>query len=724
MQPDATSDPDAQEKARRDDEALFEVLQEQVTADIEHSNAWRINAKQEFQFVAGPGQWTPEDTAKLKREKRPPVTFNKTLKFIRAVCGIEVNNRQQTTYIASDPTQPGEVKANEMASQGAEWMDAQCNALRKKSRAFRDMLICGMGWGESTMDFDDDPQGKYLLERRDPLEMGWDRNAREQNLMDAKRLWQARKMLLSEARALIPGVTDKKDEDGNYVIPDCDLSADWAATVETPASNGKTKEQKEKREGNSSAYEGKREVTIVRIQWWEFEPYYRTINPELGSNPQAEKMIDMSMADYDAAYKASGGKLPGALLRRKVYKQAFLGGKILQVGPLGGQAKTPAKEFTFHCMTGEPDDTEGVWFGLVRVMRDPQVWANKFFSQLMHIINSTAKGGILFETKAVSDASKFKESYAKADVATEVEDGAISKGRIMAKPGAGVTAGIAQLLMIANDAFGDTTGINLELMGLADRDQPGVLEAQRKQAAMTILATLFDSLTLWEQQRGRVKLYFLQNFFADGRLIRIHGDDGFKALPLIKQELFGKFDVIIDDAPTSTNMKEKAWQGLQILLPTVQDKLTPPFIAMLLDYVPFLPTKLVEGLKALIAKPDPMAEQHQQTALAGEQAAVDKDRSSAILNMANAALAQVKAQVAKLEPLITLHGQQQKKAAAASKAEPDNDDIMGQTGGNVLRALPPLGTPPPQPEPEMQPQMMPMAPPGGLVPPAGLNGGM
>lgn len=711
-------EPDAKPVSQQKDEnGQFETLKEWVTADIEFSNDWRAVAKEEFGFTAG-RQLSKEDEAKLISENRPPVVFNKTLKYIKAVGGIEVNNRQRTTYLPQDPTEPGEVKANEIASQGSDWMDAQCGAPRKKSRAFRDLMICGMGWGESLMDWDEDPKGKYILSRPSPLEMIWDRNAREDNIADSKRRGRVRKMLLSEAKDLMAGLGIDPDE-----FTDADYDADWAQQVSAPTKEGKTKEQKEKREGNSTAYNDRTEVHIVQLQWWEYEQYMRTVNPAVAKDPNAPRTVDVSVEEFKKANKNAGGKLPGARLRRKVFKQAFLGGKILMIGP------GPRPDgFTLHCMTGEPDDNEGTWFGLVRLMRDPATWSNKFFSQLMHIINSTAKGGILFETDAVKDSREFLSSYAKPQAATEVAIGAISKGKIMAKPGVGITAGVAQLLQITDNAFQDTTGINLEIMGLADREQAGVLEAQRKQAAMTILATLFDALTAWEEDRGRTKLYFIQKYLAGddpktSRLIRIHGDDGYQAIPLLKSDVFGKFDCIVDDAPTSTNMKEKAWQGLQLLLPSLEraNLLTAKVAGMLLDYVPYLPSKLVEALKGLaMAPPDPMAQQHQQIMLEGEEAKVQKDRTSAVLNLANAAVAQAKAATervaaigAKVDTVLSIFSHGKPKNTGATN---DDQDIIGPTGGvPQLPILADLAAAAPDAAPPAQP---------GLLPPSGLNGGM
>jgi hypothetical protein len=59
-------------------------------------------------------------------------------------------------------------------------------------------------------------------------------------------------------------------------------------------------------------------------------------------------------------------------------------------------------------------------------------------------------------------------------------------------------------------------GINLEFIELRDVNQSGILEAQRNQAAMAILATPFDRLRGFRKQVGRIRLLPIQNFPADG----------------------------------------------------------------------------------------------------------------------------------------------------------------------------------------------------------------
>lgn len=694
---------DVAEPSGLDEDALFQVLRDWVSADIAHLAEWRSEAKKDFDFVAG-RQWEHEDIKKLQDEQRPIVTFNKTNKFIRAVCGVEANNRQTSLFMPKDLTNPGEVKANEVLTSASEWMEAGCQAVRHQSRAFRDMTICGIGCTEGLIDTDEDPDGKYEECRVNPLEIGWDRNARDSNIQDSRRRWRVRRMTLTEARALLPGVTDAPD------ITVADLNASWASDVSDPKNGDpKTQEQKELREENTGIHDPNAEVNIVQIQWWEHEAYVRTLHP------QTMQKVDLSEDEFEQVSRVAmtrGIQLPSAKLRRKVYKQAFIGGKVLKVGP------APRGDgFTLNVMTGEPDDNEGIWYGLVRPLRDPQVWSNKFFSQTMHIINSTAKGGIIAEEDAFVDIREAQANYAKPQGIVVARNGAISKGKIMAKPGAGIAAGVMNLMQVADEAFSSVSGMNLELMGLADRDQPGVLEAQRKQAAMTILATLFDSASAFKAEVARMRLFFIQNYLADGRLIRVHGDDGHMAMPLLKDKTMGRYDVIVADAPSSPNMKEKAWAGLSMILPAFKDMLTPKVAGVLIDYVPHIPSKLAEALKAMTNEappPEMIAEKKRASdaEIAKTEGAAMASKASAMLSLAKAGAEQAKANEVKVQSFLNMLGFG--KAPPAAPVE----DAFSPASGDVpqLQGVPELPILPEAQTGGLQPA-------GNVVLPGGLTNG-
>lgn len=613
----------------------FEVLKSLFRADADHSHEWRGNASEWFAFRAGE-QWSDADKAMLRNQQRPHIVFNRVLTILKAVAGMEINGRHEITFM---PRGTEDTAANEVINAASKWMADCCDGEDEESEAFDHTTTCGMGFAESRMSYEDDAAGLYVEEAVDPREMYWDRTAKKKNLKDARRMSRARRMPLSDALAMFPGKT--RDQ----------LDAVWANDI-TGQYPLRSIEERRRRDTDRVAehFDDLCEVTVVHIQWIERETYY------LVADVQQNSKVEMSEDEYkrfEARMKTLAATFPdqaerftvhAARLMRKVYKAAWLGGDLLEAAkpaPIKGK-------FSWDCITGEYDVQKGTWFGLVKVLRDPQMWANKWLSQILHILNTTAKGGILAELTAFDDQTEAENSYAQADQITWVTDGALSgqKPKVMPKPGTPLTDGYVGLLTFAISSFKDVSGINLELLGQQDQNQPGILEAMRKQAGMTVLATLFDALRNFRKQVGRSRLYFIQNFLSDGRLIRVAGpsiSDPAKAVRLVKEKTTGIYDVVVADTPTSPNQKEANWAIIQPLLVAFRDQLiqNPEIFVMLLEYSP-LPSRIVEAIRNFIMqqKNDPQAQQDQQIAkqlgVALTVSEISKNQSIAEMNNAKA----------------------------------------------------------------------------------------
>ncbi len=167
---------------------------------------------------------------------------------------------------------------------------------------------------------------------------------------------------------------------------------------------------------------------------------------------------------------------------------------------------------------------------------------------------------------------------------------------------------------------------------------------------MTVLATLFDSLRRFRKQVGRIRLYYVQTYFSDGRLIRVVGPEGAVALPLLRDKTFGEYETIVDDTPTSPNQKEANWAIIAPLLALFKDQLmqNPKVFAEMLEYSP-LPARLVEMIKSFVseAQSDPTKQQEVATAkqllIAKETSEINKNQSIAEMNNAKAGATQATA---------------------------------------------------------------------------------
>jgi hypothetical protein len=193
---------------------------------------------------------------------------------------------------------------------------------------------------------------------------------------------------------------------------------------------------------------------------------------------------------------------------------------------------------------------------------------------------------------------------------------------VQAKPPVVFPGDMMQMTQFAIQSIRNVTGVNLEVLGLAQQDQPASLEYQRRQSATVILAPLFDSLRRYRRIEGRALLFLITEFLADGRLIRIMSDSGAEQyVPLVHNPGVTEFDVIVDDAPSSPSQKELVWNSMVQMMPMLQNMNPPPQVILaLLDYSP-LPASVVAKIKQALADasqnappppPDPMTLMMQQ----------------------------------------------------------------------------------------------------------------
>jgi len=564
---------------------------------------WRKQAEEDFDFVAG-RQFSEDELKVLAKRKRPVVVFNRVGPVVDAITGYEIGNRREVRYI---PREMGDVKPNELLTAAGQWFRDMGYADYADSAMFVNTVICGMGWTETRLDFGGGPTPDPIIDELDPFEMAWDRDARQRNLKDARRVWRTRRIPAEEAKSMFPGY---------------DVNELHAAWSEVNSEADLMRSGPANDEGGDRSY-----VTIVQCQWVEKETYWVAQDPLTGQD------AEFTSEEYGTANKRLkqmvGMEMQGVKFRRKVRKQAFFGEVTLSYGP------APCNdEFSLQCVTGKYDRNKGTWYGVVRAMKDPQRWANKWLAQMMHIMNSNAKGGIMAEQGAFKDPRKAQDEWSQPDSVTIMNDGAISGNMVKEKPQTQFPVGFQQLTEFAISSIRDVSGVSVEMLGLREADQPASLEFQRRQAGMNILQWAFDGMKLYRELQGKVMLYYLQHDIPEGTLIRVLGKDQEQYVPLMR-EADKEYDIIVDDAPSSPNQKEQIWGIISTMMPLVGKVVPPEFLLKALKYSP-LPSTVVAELEEMAKAPNPAAQEQAAMAARAAAAEIEKTESETQLNLAKA----------------------------------------------------------------------------------------
>lgn len=571
---------------------MFPKLKAWTKGSLDHLGEWRKEAEEAQEFYAG-WQWSKDERATFESDGRIAPIFNLTAVNIDAVCGLEVNNRQDVKYL---PRTEGDVQVNELLSSAAMWVRDQAQAEDEESNAFRDAAITGLGVTETRK------AGKAIsIDRRNPIECFCDKSSSKTNLIDRR---YGGRIIMMDTDEAVAFFEDK-------YLP-TEINAKWASL---------------------GLNDTQQNVELLDYPTEQMGP--------VGNESRAPKkvcMVEIEWFDWVGT--------------EKVYYQAFLGATtILEQNPL--------KEWAYNWITGKYDAKENRFYGLIRAFKDPQKFINKMVSVGTHILATNAKGGLLVERGVFVDPRTAEKDWSNPQKTIEVSEGALSQGKIRERLAPPLPTGISQLLEFALNIFNRVTGLNAEILGAADRDQPASLEAQRRQSAVTILATLFDSKRRYHKEQGKTLLQLMKALPPE-TLVKVTTDKPIPTPPpmmqpgmppeqqaqmeqqyiqaqaqqqeAVEREVYVKleviqrafqddtieFDVIVDEAPSSPNQQQEIIAKLAML--TNQGlQLPPAALAVAIKNIGFPVTVATELSEAVLGTGDPEKQQLQQQLQQGAQ---------------------------------------------------------------------------------------------------------
>ena len=527
-----------------------------------------------------------QSTDQFGVRKRAMVQINKVKPYVNAVKGFMAQNRREAKYEACINGNKIQELYSDYANGMRKYVRARTYADQKETQQSGDMLICGYGAIETAMSYTNgqsttDPNGQIIMGRLDPEMVGWDPFAKEPNLLDSRWCFYEQIYDLDDALDLFQDAKDDDFEDAS----DDDL-AGGDGGYKFYARGGRYNKIKETSLDWSDQKSSK--VKVYFYQWYEYETFYRADNPlkqvqdprlaailmmhlEAMAQEMNQDQQDMFAFDPKSEILTFDKEIKEKLLklfpqmeayeyRRKAYYSA-----VISKEHIFTKYRNPSQQgFTVKFKTGDYDSKNKIWTGMVNSMREPALYYNKALTELMFIIGSNSKGGVLVEEDAVDDMQKFEQQYSKTDAVVVVASGGLEKIREKKSPYA--VTGYENIIQLAANDVNEVTGIDKTFLGSSENKQEtGLLQARRIKQVCSTLACYFDSDTLYQTEHARLLLDFIRIYAEnnDGGLFSILGENGrTQFLQISKDKLVAEYDVTIQEAPQGPEEKLEFAQTL------------------------------------------------------------------------------------------------------------------------------------------------------------------
>lgn len=553
---------------------------------------WEKEAREDFNFYAL-NQWDPEDKGAMEDTTRPALVFDRTRPLIDAVAGTEITSRYEAKFLPRDPDsdEPDQLYS-EAASKIFKWVSQRANVEHYISSAFHSCIVSGVGCTETYVDYESDPDGMIVTKRVPIFEMGWDPSSTEPNLADARWLIRDRWLDIDELKSLFGG--DVVDE----------IIARAQTDPKGPGAGGfiGNLSSREVDDGFKAYAEkkGRRyfDHRTKKVRLWECQRFERKYMARILMPPEIEQlrpgvsseiMVEMQDArdaveELTAIIKDVNDNLPPSPMGsptpqigspvvienfpvKKFYRSYYVGDEMV-----GEDEEIPTKRYSYEFMTCFEDwheEDRRYFFGLMRPMRDPQKYANKFFSHAVHMWASNPKGLLMYEEDFVEDDQDLATEWAKANGQIRVNTGALSQS---AKPKFEVVdskvnfRGIETLLQHALSSVHGSSGVNPSYFagGAGDlrRTAASSIESIREQNLATV-SIPFDSLRFFKKRHALLVMANVAEHMQPDVIGNVLNNDEMMVAEILSSEdLPNQYDIIVEEVPASQSRQMEVFEKI------------------------------------------------------------------------------------------------------------------------------------------------------------------
>lgn len=405
--------------------ARIRSLYEETVDHMRNARAEMHRAGRYYHNTRGEGQWEPTDAEALRQEGRAMFSFNISREKVDAVKGIYGDAQRWPMVLPSGAE-------DELAAEALDILKEQtlqeAHFEAKSARTFKGGTIYGeCGLQVEVVPHPDNPLWiKINIHRVPSLEIAWDAGSCEPDRSDANHFFWGRWMSRSEFERWYPEYAKDFDALANSSEPSDEVSGSSNVAAETSIGTGSDLNAEYEIDDNEGYYydRHKHKARVIRYEYKTNVREYFVVDPTTQQarpvNREQRRELEALIRDMDLQVELF------SVLRERIHVCEFIGNRILAEYDSPG----PFTGFSVSDFCYDFDDEEGVPYGALRNLFDPQQELNKSKTREIELIANGPGGGVIAEEDAIISAKQFKRARTRADGIAWVTEGSLTAGRV------------------------------------------------------------------------------------------------------------------------------------------------------------------------------------------------------------------------------------------------------------------------------------------------------
>ena len=489
-------------------------------------------ADTDTRFMAGDQTAWNSIYGNLPAHQRKQFNFNRIRRCVDLTEGHQIRNRKSTIVT---PYENGDNETADQFTKVLMWINNQEHVLETISTAFRGSLITGMNLLEVWMDYRSDPvSGNLRVDHCSYNSMLVDPFFRKLDFSDCNNIWKRSYLTKRECVSLLPNRMEE--------------------IMGMTGHPYGSKDSKFQFMPEAYAISGENLLTYDEFWYRDYRTQRMLVDAETG------EVMEWSSSNEDGLKRFLKQYPQVTVIESEiptVRLAIVVNGKVMYHGPNPyGTDKYPFIPVLAYYYPEMPYFPWRIQ-GMVRGLRDAQYLYNRRKVIELDILESQINSGWKYKENALVNPKDVFMSGQGRGLALKEDANMTDVEQIVAP---GIPASMIQLSELLGKEISEISGVNEELLGAAENDDPGIKSMLRQSAGLTTLSRLFENLDVAQRLLGNVMIDMIQANFTPGKIKKIL--EGEEPSPQFYNKAFGKYHCVIEEGLNTSTQKQMAFANL------------------------------------------------------------------------------------------------------------------------------------------------------------------